>query len=1341
MRSLKALIQFAIVLAAVALTAGAEENVTLVVEQPQVAGICGFRTLWDTPLVLDENGATEFTDSVWKDKSPTAVWSPAKRGVKSAAIAFDALQRSMLVRFPDCAEKIAEQIAKGYAIKKAELVLPFKDTELWPPGTDQFATPDGYLHRRNWDVDKMYRDNPPQWHALAWVLRKPWNADGKTGPTYNAFINGAGYWAKYGAQDTEKDRYPKQFGPAEVSYKITDGRIDVTAALTDETFGATPGQRLRQFADNGLIVRKLETYDHRYFRDVYEWATSTGGRGILISTPKLSVEFTKSGAQKVELPPATDFTTLTKELQAAGGRPTAVMPTAAELEVLAKKFEPSKPAWMPDWQWQRVHELAALHGGEFEPGTPFWYQFVPEFIRNRMAHGKDKAGKIIPATSEEIYGAFVDSQIGKQPRGWYGFEAADTLLPWYLYKDAMPAPAQDNWLTFWNNWLMPDRAASELVHPQNNSLQKYTPEKDSKIYDRYYAQTGDWRGNKSFYRVGYIFNMSTMNFNHTAAMGCLLGGNIIGSDVAMKEGRYGLENFPLRLWSWFDGSTQESIDHYYLAITLRAQKMLADFGPSPFDRMVGRSMLGKTIDEIASSYHPGLKRMIAGSSRTSLEFLLVKQDGLQYILNTLSHAGTLHDTAGDPPPARMAAIGYEFPPDRVAQMSMIAPWAPDWVANTVDEKPLPFQMTNTYKQWGGHSENPMMRRVYLGHHYGLASTDLPAGRISIMAQWRREDKPADRMQDIVTMNLRYGMNTTQFVNAAGGWIEPFGSTATFQHKNKMIVVTSPYGRTDFAVNKMAKEGLSSLQSTLALYNFQPQPTWEIYVDGQRVTQLPFKAKALQRITIKDGVTYMGVIPLPATDLGRTDEVTLEEGKEQEYDKLKIKAALLINSYNFQTETPLKKIDDWNKIDQAYGGFAVEIGDATEYADFAAFERHFKDATLETRWEAEKQTLHVSYKSGNDLMEMGALPAYPESGKSPQCFAYRKLNGQWPYLPKGIDRDTTLAQQGTTGLLEKNGAVLACEPGRMAYLQTEPVSGTYSGFNPFPDPTLWSLTVPGGISVKADGRLGMARVTVRPKENKVWIDYALKENQTGRDMATSLLIFGLKDAPLIELNGKPVAATQSKELNAIVVPLVDQKQSDGLEVRFRRAEEEFAAYQKDKPDLKQSLIQDWYVAGPFPNEQGAGFDTEYGPEKELKSNGIDVKSNYESTLGAVAWQRLLAPEKPPLGEGYIDLLPRFKPNVNVCAYTYTTVTSDRDRDVTLYAGSDDTITAWVNGERVLAKNVYRGATMDSDRAEIKLRKGANTILLKICQGDGGWGFFCRLGDEFGLPIKDGVKFGF
>ncbi len=137
--------------------------------------------------------------------------------------------------------------------------------------------------------------------------------------------------------------------------------------------------------------------------------------------------------------------------------------------------------------------------------------------------------------------------------------------------------------------------------------------------------------------------MGTMNFNHWAVAGTLLGGAVIGSDRLIKDGRHGLEYWPLRTWSWYDGSTQESIDHYYFSHSLTAQKIFADFGPEKIDRMMGQSIMAKSVEELASSYHPGLRRFVSTSGRTGIAYILGIQDGLQAIMHTLSPSGTYTD--------------------------------------------------------------------------------------------------------------------------------------------------------------------------------------------------------------------------------------------------------------------------------------------------------------------------------------------------------------------------------------------------------------------------------------------------------------------------------------------------------------------------------------------------------------------------------------------------------------------------------------------------------------------------------------------------------------------------
>ena len=1254
-----------LILMLVAPALGQNQPVTLTFAA-QTAGISGFRAHWDTP--------------------------------QPGALVFDAVHRSLLVRFPEAAEGIAAQIAKGFEIQKIELVLPFKDTELYTGEV-------GYSQRLSFGCDELYKTVKPTWHAVAWALRKPWTADADLGPTFNAYINGAGYWARFGAQDEEKDRYPQRFGPTEVSYRQTEGRMDVTALLTDAEYGHTIAERLRRLADCGMILRKWEVYDWRFRKNgdgAYEWGVATGGRGLILELPSLVVTFrpTQPAPSVGTLAPAADIRALAQELvrEGAGGKPTAVMPTPEEFHKIVEEFALHRPAWMPEWQWQRVQELDKLGGG---------YRLPTEY---------------------EAYGKWLDGMLADPPRYWNGWDVPDRLLAWYRYQDALPLPVQEHWKNFWTAWIMPDRKTSELEHAQ--AIELWHGGKN-----KYYEETGDWRGNASFFRDSYCYTMSTMNFNHTAAMGALLGGNIVGSPDAMADGRYGLENFPLRLWCWFDGSTQESVDHYYFGLTLSDQKMFADYGPTHLDRMMGQMMLAKSVEELTSSYHPALRRFIASSTRTSTpQYLLITQDGLQHIMHVLSRSGALHDLNNPALPVKAPVIGHDTPPGRIAQQTVIGPWAPEWVSYMVDEKPIPYEMTNTYKMWGGHAANPLWRRTYLGRHYGLASTDVYDSVVPIMGQWRREDKQVENLQDLGTMVMRYGVNTTPLVNATHGWMAPLGCQAALQHRNKLVVVTSPFNNNH--VKGMAKDGLCSLQSTIGLFNYQEPKTWEIYVDGQRVTRLPFVCKQGQRIAIRDGVTYLGIIPLPAADLGRNAEVVLSEGTPQEWQGT-WQAALVIDSYNLRQDTPVTN-PDWAAYDRAAGGFVFEFGDESEYGNFAAFQAHLRAAKLETRWEPDQLTYHVAYTSGQDAMEMGVKTDYA-GGPTPNLFTYRRVNGEWPYLAPGLERDTTLTQAGRTGRLEKNGAVLTSEPGRMTYLQTEPTTGTYAGYNPLPDPTLWALEVPGGIKVTAGGRLSLARVVVRPRENRLWLDYAAREDQNTADMASALVVFGLKDDPAIERNGQPCRDARRITLEgkpALVIPLTEGMSAEALArvpARYARAQQVFTM--KERPDPLQYMIQDWLVVGPFDNTGGAGFDAVYGPEEDPTREVYAGKGGQE-----VKWQRLLGPDQSPLGPNPVNFLNRFGVNENACAYALTKVVSDRDRTVTMFTGSDDTITVWVNRKQVLAKNVYRAATPDSDRAEVALKQGENTVLVKVCQGTGGWAFFLRFGDEYGLPLTEGVTYG-
>ena len=206
----------------------------------------------------------------------------------------------------------------------------------------------------------------PNWHAVAYVLRKPWQASGDTAPTYNAAIKGAVYWKRFGASDEKEDRFPTQLGPVEVSSYKPEGRMDVTGVLQDPAYGKTLGERLRLLSATGFLLGKEEIYDARYFDGCYEWAVSTGPRAILIKQPKLAVTLKSGKAEKVALAPAADVPALAKQQQPASV-PSAVVPTPQELAKLNEKFM-AKPEWMPDWQYDHVKQLMTLEReGKMQP--------------------------------------------------------------------------------------------------------------------------------------------------------------------------------------------------------------------------------------------------------------------------------------------------------------------------------------------------------------------------------------------------------------------------------------------------------------------------------------------------------------------------------------------------------------------------------------------------------------------------------------------------------------------------------------------------------------------------------------------------------------------------------------------------------------------------------------------------------------------------------------------------------------------------------------------------------------------------------------------------------------
>ena len=740
----------------------------------------------------------------------------------------------------------------------------------------------------------------------------------------------------------------------------------------------------------------------------------------------------------------------------------------------------------------------------------------------------------------ETYQARLRELLAVPPRYWQGWGIQDDLLIIRVFGALLPAPALDHLKAYWSAWLMPDLRTDELVHPQSREAFEY------------WKRTHDWRGRASFFRDGYNFAVSTQNFNHTAAMGALLGGALIDAPYAIADGRHCLEHMLLRFWGFLDGSTQEMLDHYYLSITFSAQKMFADFAPTPIDRLMGRILVDRTMEMLITVYHPALRRFVAASTRARLPGVLVEQDGIYGALHTVSKAGVLKylDKPASAVVHGMPVWGGDFPPGRVALQTLHSPWAPRWAAGLIDDKPVPFEETST-ETTRGYFKPPLWRRTYLGRWHGLASTDIRGGTFDLVGQWVRQARPSTVLEDLGTLTARYSVNTADLAATSGGVTTHGGLTLTYQSRNRAIVFAKPHTNRSRFMAAAGDGGVATLATVIGLWNFMASPDWKIFVDEEKIETFPHRLSAGQRILIHDGVSYLGIIPLPATDLGRDVEVEIGfggGGGQTEPTKAVVTPALTISIFNLKRDKPIAVADlDLERIrSRSFGGFVLEMGDAAEYGSFDAFAKHMRGNKLVAEWDEGRRQLEVSYRSGTDLMEAAFTTDFSQQteahfavspGVQGGAIPYRRLNGQWPYLPPGLERDTTWSQQGTTGRLEKNGAVLVSEPGRKAYLLADPSSGAIVGYNPLPDAQSWVLTTRDGVVLRPDGKVGLLRVEYRPWSGECDVDYAPKPDQQGADMARNLAFTGLPTQPKVRLNGKPVDATPIASAAGFQIPLV------------------------------------------------------------------------------------------------------------------------------------------------------------------------------------------------------------
>jgi hypothetical protein len=159
------------------------------------------------------------------------------------------------------------------------------------------------------------------------------------------------------------------------------------------------------------------------------------------------------------------------------------------------------------------------------------------------------------------------------------------------------------------------------------------------------------------------------------------------------------------------------------------------------------------------------------------------------------------------------------------------------------------------------------------------------------------------------------------------------------------------------------------------------------------------------------------------------------------------------------------------------------------------------------------------------------------------------------------------------------------------------------------------------------------------------------------------------------------------------------------------------------------LQNWLLVGPIPLEMKnetsgqwkhiSGFETDYLQSVGGESNPNLKENSVLKYDGGIT--RCVAFHSP---DSTVNLDQALSGESLVLAYGYTEIKSPENKNMILGLGSNDGCRVWLNGEQILDVPTERGLSADDDLIPVVLRKGKNTLLLKVEERGGSWGFCAR-----------------
>ncbi len=146
-----------------------------------------------------------------------------------------------------------------------------------------------------------------------------------------------------------------------------------------------------------------------------------------------------------------------------------------------------------------------------------------------------------------------------------------------------------------------------------------------------------------------------------------------------------------------------------------------------------------------------------------------------------------------------------------------------------------------------------------------------------------------------------------------------------------------------------------------------------------------------------------------------------------------------------------------------------------------------------------------------------------------------------------------------------------------------------------------------------------------------------------------------------------------------------------------------------------FLMNWQLIGPFDNREEKGFDVVYGPEKDYLAKPSEKPAGLYSGKEDVSctWKDA----STTADDGLLDVAALYNKEKGAIVYAYAEFNAEESVPADIRLGCINANKVWVNGKEISSNKIYHASSsIDQYVGKTELKKGLNTILIKVCQNE-------------------------